>query len=87
MNVTYVLTSTTLQLHTCIQFLHKAIVFSSFYKYKYFNRVYRSRSVPYNMRIPNEAGDWDCPECGNMNYARRTKCNGKGGKSCPVSLR
>ena len=36
------------------------------------------------MRIPKEPGDWDCPDCNNMNFARRAKCNGKAG-ACQVS--
>ena len=35
-----------------------------------------NRGMPYNMRIPKQPGDWDCPQCGNMNFARRTQCNG-----------
>lgn len=36
------------------------------------------------MRIPKEPGDWDCPDCNNMNFARRAKCNGNAG-ACQVS--
>ena len=36
-----------------------------------------NRGMPYNMRIPKQPGDWDCPQCGNMNFARRTQCNGE----------
>ena len=36
------------------------------------------------MRIPKEPGDWDCPDCNNMNFARRAKCNGKAG-ACQVN--
>ena len=38
-----------------------------------------NRGMPYNMRIPKQPGDWDCPKCGNMNFARRAQCNGEGG--------
>ena len=40
----------------------------------------RGGGMPYNecnMRIPKQPGDWDCPKCGNMNFARRNDCNGK----------
>ena len=43
-----------------------------------------SRSVPYNMRVPKQPGDWDCPVCNNMNFSRRITCNGKAG-TCGVS--
>jgi len=39
-----------------------------------------SRSQPYNMRVPKQPGDWDCPLCGNMNFSRRNTCNGNAGK-------
>jgi len=45
-----------------------------------------SRGMPYNMRIPKQPGDWDCPKCGNMNFARRTHCNGEGG-TCKMEKR
>jgi len=38
-----------------------------------------SRNQPYNMRVPKQPGDWDCPLCGNMNFSRRNTCNGKAG--------
>merc|ERR1719318_1927326 len=44
------------------------------------------RSQPYNMRVPKQAGDWDCPSCGNMNFARRSTCNGAAGQ-CNVEKR
>ena len=37
----------------------------------------RGGGMPYNMRIPKQPGDWDCPKCGNMNFARRNDCNGQ----------
>merc|ERR1712106_582193 len=43
------------------------------------------RPMPYNMRVPKQPGDWDCPQCGNMNFAKRMKCNGPGG--CSVERR
>ena len=45
-----------------------------------------SRNVPYNHRVPKQPGDWDCPQCGNMNFSRRTTCNGNGGKCGVRSL-
>lgn len=43
------------------------------------------RPLPYNMRVPKQPGDWDCPQCGNMNFAKRMRCNGPGG--CSVERR
>ena len=43
------------------------------------------RAMPYNMRVPKQPGDWDCPQCGNMNFAKRMRCNGPGG--CSVERR
>lgn len=43
------------------------------------------RPMPYNMRVPKQPGDWDCPQCGNMNFAKRMRCNGPGG--CSVERR
>ena len=43
------------------------------------------RHMPYNMRVPKQPGDWDCPQCGNMNFAKRQVCNGPGG--CSVERR
>ena len=42
------------------------------------------RSIPYNTRIAKQQGDWDCPGCGNMNFARRMTCNGS---NCNVEKR
>jgi len=33
------------------------------------------RNIPYNTRVATHEGDWDCPRCGNMNFARRMSCN------------
>lgn len=43
-----------------------------------------SRSTPYNSRVAKHEGDWDCPSCGNMNFARRLTCNGS---NCNVEKR
>ena len=42
------------------------------------------RGVPYNTRVAKHEGDWDCPSCGNMNFARRMTCNGS---NCNVEKR
>ena len=42
------------------------------------------RNVPYNTRVAKHEGDWDCPSCGNMNFARRMTCNGT---NCSVAKR
>ncbi|KAJ9441265.1 RNA-binding protein cabeza [Diplonema papillatum] len=28
-----------------------------------------------SMNVKREAGDWDCPNCGNLNFQRRTECH------------
>ena len=30
------------------------------------------------LRMSSASGDWYCPKCNNMNYARRTQCNRQG---------
>ncbi len=35
------------------------------------------QSVPFLRPTPG-SGDWYCPKCNNMNYARRTQCNRQG---------
>jgi len=36
-----------------------------------------------NMKVPSEVGEWDCPDCGNVNWAKRLKCHGRQG-GCEV---
>ena len=49
------------------------------------NTLYIRADGPYkiNMLVPKELGEWDCPECGNLNWAKREKCNGRN-ESCKV---